>query len=88
MKPGQKNSYNSLKSINIGEKDYKFPKREDALSNSGVLNDETIEGIDDIIVQFGYRRKFKGTNETHLHNFMIPVRHRSLPRRGLRTKFY
>ena len=53
----------------IGEKNYKFPKKEDALSNSGVLNDETMESIDDIIVQFGYRRKFKGTNETLIDAF-------------------
>ena len=33
MKPGQKNSYNSLKSINIGGKDYKFYSLSEAEKN-------------------------------------------------------
>ena len=33
MKPGQKNSYNSLKSINIGGKDYKFYSLPEAEKN-------------------------------------------------------
>ena len=53
----------------IGEKNYQFPKRDDALSNSGVLNDEVKEDIELIIVQFGYRRKFKGTNVTLIDAF-------------------
>ena len=33
MKPGQKNSYNSLKSINIGGKNYKFYSHSEAEKN-------------------------------------------------------
>ena len=52
-----------------GEKNYKFPNRNDALSNSGILNDEVKDDIETIIVEFGYRRKFKGTNVTLIDAF-------------------
>ena len=48
----------------LGNKEFRFKSSKDALSRSGVLNDEIQEEIEDIITQFGLRNKFKGSNQS------------------------
>ena len=42
-------------------KNYKFPERSTALDRSGTLKDDVEDDIEDVIVQFGRKRKFRGT---------------------------
>ena len=45
----------------MGSKNFKFPSRNEALERSGVLSDDAEEMIEDVIVQFGRKRMFRGT---------------------------
>ena len=45
----------------IDDKNYKFPERSTALDRSGTLKDDVEDDIEDVIVQFGRKRKFRGT---------------------------
>lgn len=45
----------------IDDKNYKFPERSIALDRSGTLKDDVEDDIEDVIVQFGRKRKFRGT---------------------------
>jgi len=45
----------------IDDKNYKFPERSIALDRSGTLKDDVEDDIEDVIIQFGRKRKFRGT---------------------------
>ena len=45
----------------INDKKFTFPSREEALDRSGTLNSEIEDIIEDVITQFGRKRKFRGT---------------------------
>lgn len=53
----------------LGEKEFKFKTSKDALSRSGVLKDEIQEEIEELITQFGFRNKFKGSNQNLVDAF-------------------
>ena len=45
----------------INDKKFIFPSREDSLDRSGALNTEVEDIIEDVVIQFGRKRKFRGT---------------------------
>lgn len=45
----------------LSDKSFKLPSREEALDRSGNLNSDVEDMIEDVIIQFGRKRKFRGT---------------------------
>jgi len=45
----------------INDKKFIFPSRDDALDRAGTLNTEVEDIIEDVVIQFGRKRKFRGT---------------------------
>ena len=45
----------------LGDKNFTFPSREDALERSGAISEEVDDKIEDVIIQFGRKRMFRGT---------------------------
>ena len=45
----------------IDDNNYKFPSRLDALDRSGTLKNDVEDDIEDVIIQFGRKRKFRGS---------------------------
>jgi len=60
----------------INDKKFTFPSREEALDRSGTLNSEIEDIIEDVITQFGRKRKFRGTQYSLSDAFINEV---SLP---------
>lgn len=61
----------------INDKKFMFPSREEALDRSGTLNSEIEDIIEDVITQFGRKRKFRGTQYSLSDAFINEV---SLPK--------
>ena len=45
----------------MGDNNFKFPSREEALERSGAISEDVVDLIDDVIIQFGRKRMFRGT---------------------------
>lgn len=59
----------------IDDKKYKFPDRSAAIDRSGTLKEDVEDDIEDVIVQFGRKRKFRGSqlslNEAFLNELSL-----------------
>jgi len=87
MKPGQKNSYNSLKSINIGGKNYKYYSLSEAEKNGCTfykrvpalgIEENFIKGLTELVLQQETRGNF-------VSSIMCPNRYVKCPCLGIRN---